>query len=255
MKVFIKNRNGLKMAINLNINRDNNKLVFLLHGLSSRKEYPHMQVLENEFAYHGYNVVNIDATNSLNESESSKEGFTFTGHYSDLEDVVVWARTQEFYKEPFALAGQSLGAAAIINYAINFSDKVNLLVPVSLPWIIGREYSKTNRRREEILINGFYDQVSRSSGRTLRIGKNYLDDLENYDFTLKAKKIKAPTYLIVGSLDNEKYIEDNKQLLNLLTCNNKQLFVLQDVPHDVANTEEHKQLFSSTLKEILNKVN
>lgn len=79
-KIFIKNRNGLKMSLKLNTSPDRNKLVFLEHGLGARKEYPHMQVMEDVFAEYGYNVVNIDATNSLNESECSHEGITFTGH-------------------------------------------------------------------------------------------------------------------------------------------------------------------------------
>ena len=52
--IFIKNRKGLKMALRLNINDRNTNLVFLEHGLSSRKEYPHMQVLEDVFSEFGY---------------------------------------------------------------------------------------------------------------------------------------------------------------------------------------------------------
>lgn len=56
--IFITNRKGLKMSIRLNINNENTKLVFLEHGLSSRKEYPHMQVLEDVFSEFGYNKFN-----------------------------------------------------------------------------------------------------------------------------------------------------------------------------------------------------
>ena len=67
------------------------KLVFLEHGLGARKEYPHMFVLEKFFVENGYNVVNLDACNSNNASDKSEEGITFSGHYHDLEDVIVWA--------------------------------------------------------------------------------------------------------------------------------------------------------------------
>ncbi len=105
------------MAVRLNVDKKRNKLAFLEHGLGARKEYPHMLVLEEFFAKNGYNVVNLDATNSLNASESSAEGITFTSHYQDLEDVIEWAKSQPFYKQPFALAGQSLGAASCIKHA------------------------------------------------------------------------------------------------------------------------------------------
>ena len=78
--VYIQNRKGLRMALRLSVNKEYKKLAFLIHGLSSRKEYPHMLVMEEVLFKHGYNVVNIDATNSLNASESSEEGITFTGH-------------------------------------------------------------------------------------------------------------------------------------------------------------------------------
>ena len=45
--MYITNRNGLKMAVRLNIDKDRNKLAFLEHKLGARKEYPHMLVLED----------------------------------------------------------------------------------------------------------------------------------------------------------------------------------------------------------------
>lgn len=38
--ISLTNRKGLKMAVRLNINDKNTKLVFLEHGLGARKEYP-----------------------------------------------------------------------------------------------------------------------------------------------------------------------------------------------------------------------
>ena len=70
----IKNRKGLNMAVRINWSPERNKCVFLEHGLGARKEYPHMLVLEEVFAEYGYNVINLDATDSLNESESSAGG-------------------------------------------------------------------------------------------------------------------------------------------------------------------------------------
>ena len=133
-KLFIKNRKGLKICVRLNFNEQNTKLVFLEHGLGARKEYPHMQVLEDVFSEFGYNVINIDATNSLNESENSSEGITTTGHYEDLVDVIEWAKPQAFYTEPFALAGQSLGAISVVRYSGQFPEKVNLLIPCAFPY-------------------------------------------------------------------------------------------------------------------------
>ena len=151
-EIFITNRKGLKLAINLLTDDSFDKLVFLMHGLGARKDYPHMQVMEDIFFKHGFNVVNIDATNSNNNSDKSEEGITFTGHYNDLEDVISWAKTQSFYKEPFALAGHSLGARACVLFASKEPHLVNLLLCLSLPWI--------NQAEKEPLINAIVKNIN-----------------------------------------------------------------------------------------------
>lgn len=248
----IKNRKGLNMAVRVNWSPERDKCVFLEHGIGARKEYPHMLVMEEVFAEHGYNVINFDATNSLNASDSSEEGITFTGHYEDLEDVINWAKTQEIYKEPFSLAGQSLGAQAIVLFASKYPDKVNLLVPCAFPWLDGKIEYHQNKRTKEILEKGYYDQVSKSTGRVLRINRNYIDDLLKYYFNDLVKNVKSKTYVICGLKDSEYHIENCKKLYDLLNCE-KEIHLLPEVPHDLANTPETKALFTETLNAVLDK--
>lgn len=191
-KIFIKNRKGLKVAIDLTLNSGRGRLVFLEHGLSSRKEYPHMKVMEETFAENGYNVINFDATNSLNESESSSEGLTFSSHYEDLVDVIEWAKTQEFYSEPFALAGQSLGGASCLNYACEHPEKIDLLIVACCPFIDGKKLVENDEMMKKI------EEISRSVNRTLRINKIFNDDVKTYDMTDKIKNVKAKTFVIQG---------------------------------------------------------
>ena len=251
--IFITNRKGLKMAIRLNVNDGNTNLVFLEHGLGARKEYPHMQVLEDVFSEFGYNVINIDATNSLNESENSDEGITTTGHYEDLVDVIEWAKTQAFYKEPFALAGQSSGAISIVNYAGHHSQKVNLLIPCAFPYHKYVE-QELNTSAKEIIKNGYFDKVSKSTGRILHMTSAYVEDMKNIDLTSQIEKITADTYVLIGSKDNEKHLKNSKLLYEMLNCK-KEFHLLEDIPHDLANTPHDKELFTKTLREILTKYN
>lgn len=249
--IFITNRKGLKMAVRLNVNDENKKLVFLEHGLSSRKEYPHMQVLEDVFSEFRYNVINIDATNSLNESESSEEGITTTGHFEDLVDVINWSKTQPFYKEPFALAGQSLGAISVVNYAGQYPNKVNLLIPCAFPYYNYIE-EELNDFAKEIIRKGYCDKVSKSTGKVLRIKSAYVEEMKNLDLTKQIENITAETYVLVGSKDNEKHLKNSKLLYQMLNCK-KEFHLLEDIPHDLANTPHDKKLFTKTLREILSK--
>lgn len=252
-KIFITNRKGLKICLRLNINELNTKIVFLEHGLSSRKEYPHMQVLEDVFSEFGYNVVNMDATNSLNESESSDEGITTTGHYEDLVDVIKWAKTQDFYKEPFALAGQSLGAISVVRYAGEYPNNVELLIPCAFPYYNYVE-EELNDFAKEVIKKGFCDKVSKSTGKVLRLKTAYVEDIKKLDLTEQIQKITANTYVIVGSNDNQKHLKNSKILYQMLSSK-KEFYLLDGIPHDLANTPRDKELFTKTLREILTKCN
>ena len=252
-KLFITNRKGLKICLRLNINEANTKLVFLEHGLSSRKEYPHMQVLEDVFSEFGYNVVNMDATNSLNESESSDEGITTTGHYEDLVDVIKWAKTQDFYKEPFALAGQSLGAISVVRYAGQYPNNVDLLIPCAFPYYNYVE-EELNDFAKEVIKKGFCDKVSKSTGKVLRLKTAYVEDIKKLDLTEQIQKITANTHVIVGSNDNQKHLKNSRMLYQMLNTR-KEFYLLDGIPHDLANTPKDKELFTKTLREILTKCN
>lgn len=248
--VLVKNRKGLNLSIKLNVEKNRDKLAFLLHGLGARKDYPHMVVMEKTFAEHGYNVVNIDATNSNNDSDKSVDGITFTGHYNDLEDVIEWAKTQPFFKHPFTLAGQSMGAVACVLYASKFPNDVQSLLTANFSWIDGKIESQNNRRRDIILKQGHYEQVSKSTGKAFKIGKNYLDDLENYDLSTCVDKITADTILVVGMADSQYHIQNNEILFKNLKCR-KQMIKLDGVPHDLANTPEDRAKFESAMQKCL----
>lgn len=247
--IEITNRSGVNLSVKLNVQKNRDKLIFLIHGLGSRKDYPHMQVMEDVFAAQGYNVINIDAADSNNQSGKSKDGITFTGHYNDLQDVINWAKTQDFYAQPFSLAGQSMGAVACALYAANNPSGVNMLVTANFSWLDGKIESKNNKRRQIIMQNGFYEQVSKSTGKSFIIKQNYLDDLEKYNLTKQVKNITANTALIVGMADSEYHIENNKKLYKLLKCP-KQIILLDGVPHDLANTEQDKAKFKNALESI-----
>jgi len=100
------------------------------------------------------------------------------------------------------------------------------------------------------LKNGYFDQVSKSTGRVLRIKKAYLEDLKKYNLTDIIKEITAYAYLIVGLKDTNWHIENNKKLYELLRCK-KELMLLPDIPHDLANTPQNKETFIKALLKII----
>lgn len=61
-------------------------------------------------------------------------------HYHDLKDVIEWAQTQDWYQEPFCLAGHSLGGLSNLIYATNYPNKIKAFAPNSA--CISYEHSK-----------------------------------------------------------------------------------------------------------------
>ncbi|MFI3241293.1 MAG: alpha/beta hydrolase [Alphaproteobacteria bacterium] len=250
--IIVKNRKNIDMSVRITIPDNATKLVFVEHGFSGAKDEKHILIVEEKFNQAGCVVVNIDATNSLNKSGSSSDGISFSSHYNDLEDVINWAKGKYWYKEPFALVGHSLGACSVVYYAQNYPEKVDLLLPLSFPWLSGK--SKANQDgddfQKEWEEKRYIEKTSSRTDRVLVAPYSFMEDLFKYDFLLKAENIKARTILIIGDLENEIRLEDNQKFLNMLQCE-KELHILSSVPHALAKTEEIAAKFSKVLDKIL----
>lgn len=170
-----------------------------------------------------------------------------------MEDVILCAKSQNFYYEPFALAGQSLGAASCLYYSCKNPQKVNLLMVAACPFISGKEVIANDPMMQEINKNGFFEKLSKSTGKVFRINDIFNKDVINYDFADQIKNITARTYVIQGLLDLDYIQKNSRTIYDLLKCD-KKLILLENTPHDLVNTEETKELFTKTMEDILNQV-
>lgn len=130
-KENFKNRKNKKIVVLVEECPDKKGLVFIMHGLGGRKEQPHIITMAQSFYDNGYTTVRFDITNSIGESDGKLEFATVTNYYEDLEDVLQWVKTQEWYQEPFSLAGHSLGSFCVFFYAENHPERVKALVSIS----------------------------------------------------------------------------------------------------------------------------
>lgn len=130
-KIEIRNRKGQKVVVLLEKNENPKGLAFVMHGLSGSKDQPHIAVFAQAFKNKAFTVVRFDTTNTYGESDGKYEDATTTNYYEDLEDVIAWAKTQDWYQEPFWLVGHSLGGISIILYAEKHPGEVKGLAPIS----------------------------------------------------------------------------------------------------------------------------
>ena len=149
-KEFIKNKKGQKISSLIEENKKPRGLVFVMHGLSGFKEQPHIQIIAEAFKERGYTVVRFDTTNTFGESDGNPEEATITSFFSDLKDVLSWAKQQKWYQEPFCLAGHSLGGISTALYAENYPEKIKALAPIST--VISGKFDLENLSEEKIKI-------------------------------------------------------------------------------------------------------
>lgn len=250
--LLIQNRQGIQLSLRLTFPENADKLVFLQHGFSGNKNEPHILIAEEELADNHYIVINLDASNSLNDSGASSAGPSFTNHYQDLEDVILWAKQQVWFQQPFTLAGHSMGAASCLYFAENFPQQVNFLLLLSFPWLSGK--SKVAQENPEKLhhwrTDGYWDKVSKHSGKTLHVPYHYIEDLLDYDFGLRAANITAKTIMVIGDKENTIRLEDNHKLFESLTCD-KEFILLPQTPHCPAGSPETAAIFKQAFRKIL----
>jgi pimeloyl-ACP methyl ester carboxylesterase len=131
-KYTFQNRENRTIVVVVEESLESRWLAFVMHGLSGFKEQPHILCFAQAFKDRGFTVVRFDTTNTFWESDGRYEEATLTNYANDLEDVIAWASTQSWYREPFVLCGHSLGAISSALYAEKYPERVCGLVPISL---------------------------------------------------------------------------------------------------------------------------
>ena len=243
-KIFIKNRHDQKIAVVVEKPEKPIGLAFVMHGLGGFKEQPHIRTFIQSFLDNNYIVVSFDTTNSFGESEGSYADATITNYYKDLEDVINWSKSQNWYQEPFILCGHSLGAICSALYAENYPHEVKALMPIST--VVSGKLSFEVRKPEEMedwKKTGWRTTVGYSSGIVKKLKWSHMEDRLKYDLLEKADKLTMPTLLIVGELDDGCPLEHQEILFNALPATKKELHIIKGAPHTFKEPEHLKEIY------------
>lgn len=260
MKKFeIKNRKGLKIIGNISTPENPKGLSFVLHGLGGFKEQRHMEILAKTLLNNGYITVNFDATNSIGESEGRYEDATMQNHYEDLADVINWAKTQEWYKEPFILTGHSLGGFAVAKYAEEYPNEVKAVFPYAAVYS-GQDSIEAHKRfnpeeLKEWEETGWKTRISNSKpGTEMRLPWSHIEERLTHDLKLKADKLTMPILFVVGENDTSCPPDQQQAFCDLLpTETKKEIHLIADAPHtfkEAGHLDQLENIFSNWLKKI-----
>ena len=255
-KLFIQNRKGQKIAVLLEWSEPQKGLAFVMHGLGGFKEQLHIQTFADAFRVNNFTVILFDTTHTFGESEGLYEDATTTNYYEDLEDVINWARTQSWYKEPFWLVGHSLGGISTALYAERHPEEVKALAPISTV-VSGKLSVETKHSRgvlDEWKKTGWLIKESESKpGLIKKLKWTEMEDRMKYDLLSLADKLTMPVLMIVGDKDQNTPLAHQQILFDKLP-GKKELHVIKNAPHTFQTPEhlaEVKNIFDKWIKDNL----
>ena len=244
-KLKIKNRERQSIAVLLEDVPNSKGLVFVMHGLGGFKEQKHIVAFSDSFQKKNFTVVRFDTINTFGESDGNYEDATVTNYFEDLEDIIKWAKSQSWYKEPFYLVGHSLGGMCIILYTEKFSGEVKGLAPISTV-VSGRLSIEANGKEniDKWRETGYKEEKSESiPGLVKRLKWSHMVDRLKYDVLLEVSKLTMPVLLIVGDKDDSTPLEHQKLLYEKLP-GKKELHTIKDADHNFRGEEFDKSLES-----------
>jgi len=252
-KEIILNRKGQKISVIVEKSENQKGLVFVMHGFGGFKEQPHIKTIADSFKEKGYTTIRFDTTNTIGESDGKLELATLTNYYEDLEDVIGWAEKQEWYQEPFCLAGHSLGGFCISFYTENHPLKVKALAPIST-LVSGESFIKAFKAKfdlEDWKRCGYREWESSSSpGLIKRSNYSFVVDLLKYDLLERIDRIKVPVLLVIGEKDTDVLPKHQRILFNALNAQ-KEMHIIKGAEHtfkDEIHLKELKSIFQDWIE-------
>lgn len=251
-KLFIKNRK--QQNISVIVENENWKwwLVFVMHGLWDDKDSLHIIEYAKPFLDNDFVVIRFDTTNTFWESDWNFENATLTNYYEDLEDVIKWSSSQNFYKEKFILIWHSLWAICSALYSQNNSSKVSSLIMISSP--INFELSKSTYSIEElkkweetwILIEDWWALQA-------KLKWEYMEDKKKYDLLKNPENFTMPTLIIAWENDETTPYKHQKLLFDKI-LSKKEIYIVKNWPHTFRE-ESHLNEIKILLTKWINKLN
>lgn len=253
-KLKIKNRKGQNVVVLIEKPNHPKGLAFVMHGLSDFKEQSHIVTFAKAFKEKGFTVIRFDTTNTFGESDGNYEDATTTNYYEDLEDVIRWAKTQSWYREPFYLTGHSLGGICILLYAERYPKEVKGLAPISTV-VSGKLSAQAHGKKymEEWKKTGWHEEESVSIlGLIKRLKWSHMVDRLRHDVLPKVHKLTMPVLLIVGKKDRGTPLKHQQILFDKLP-GKKELHVIKNATHtfkEKSQLEEIKKIFKDWVDKV-----
>ncbi|MFQ5753775.1 MAG: alpha/beta fold hydrolase [bacterium] len=207
-KLVFKNKNGENLAARLDLPVDEKPAAYALfaHCFTCTKNLKAVGIISRALNREGLAVLRFDFT-GLGESEGDFADTNFTSNVSDLIAAADFLK-QEF-EAPKILIGHSLGGAAVLKAAdsIPSARAVATIAAPAEPTHLAHHLTSTQKT---IAMEGVAE--INIAGRTFKIKKQFLDDLEQTKMQESIRNLKCALLILHSPIDNTVGIENAGQI-------------------------------------------
>lgn len=176
------------------------------HCFTGTKNLRAVSNIAQSLTEQGIAVFRFDFT-GLGESEGD---FSDTNFSSNVTDLVSAAKfLEENYEAPKIMVGHSLGGAAVLQAAHSIPSAI-AVATIGAPYEPSHVLHLISDRQEEIENTG--EALVKIGGRSFKIKKQFLDDLEDATMEETVSKLKRALIIFHSPIDNVVGIENARQM-------------------------------------------
>lgn len=179
----------------------------------------------------GFGVMRFDFT-GLGKSSGEFSDTSFAHNIQDIIDVAAYL--DKNYEAPKLMIGHSLGGAAAI-VAGSQLDSIKAVATIGAPASVDHVAHLFDQHLDEIKESGEAEVII--GGRAVKIGKEFIDDLQSRDLIQITKSLKKPILIAHSPQDTVVGVENASQLYQA-AFHPKSFLSLDGADHMLSNPED-----------------
>ena len=218
-------------VIELPFNQNPENFVLFAHCFTCNKNFHAPSNISKSLASKGYGVLRFDFT-GLGDSEGDFEDTSFSGNVDDLVAAADFLKRE--YNAPALIVGHSLGGAAAL-FASSKIESVKAVVTINAPSNLTHVQKHFESSLSEIEKEGSAN--IKIGGRSFKIKKHFVDDLENNKDAEAFKEIRKPL-LIMHSPQDEIVSINHAEELYRAAWHPKSFISLDGADHMLSDKSE-----------------
>lgn len=249
-KTPITNRRGQTMYVRYEkpATEEIKGLAIIQHGYSGSMDQPHIVGMVRTFQKNGFSTLALDCTNCFNPSDGKIEDATIETHLHDLYDAIDWAKTQEWFTSPFAIAAHSLGGYTILDYAENHPEEISMIFPCCTV----TNGSKLAEANEKNMPEGLFKKWKETGWLEIvswdgseKRGKrpfSWQTEMKDYDVIERAENLTMPVLMVVGTNDIPTPPEHHLDMYGEIPGDKKEMHIIPGADHNFLKPEHRRKM-------------